>query len=139
MPSHVTVRRPHTFASPPEGRARAPQHSADDLAAIQVSLHELQEECAQRIDAARDVLHELRTTGSLSNADAQSELAVALHSIGEAERLEVEITAALARMDTGAFGVCRRCDRAIPMGRLELRPFERLCVQCSDRGPSRWS
>ncbi len=43
----------------------------------------------------------------------------------------VEIDAALARVDVGTYGVCERCEAAIPDGRLEARPVARLCVPCS--------
>lgn len=42
-----------------------------------------------------------------------------------------EIDAALARLDTGSYGVCERCDGPIGEGRLEARPVARLCITCA--------
>jgi DnaK suppressor protein len=44
-----------------------------------------------------------------------------------------EVRAALARVDEGRYGVCERCGRPIPEGRLEARPTARLCVVCASR------
>lgn len=41
-----------------------------------------------------------------------------------------EVNAALARMDSGKFGVCENCGDEIPTERLEARPQARLCVRC---------
>ena len=42
-----------------------------------------------------------------------------------------ELEAAAARLVAGTYGVCLRCGRAIPVGRLEARPGARHCVPCS--------
>ncbi|MCI0154909.1 TraR/DksA family transcriptional regulator [Dermacoccus nishinomiyaensis] len=41
------------------------------------------------------------------------------------------IDAALARVETGTFGVCERCGATIPDGRLEARPTATRCVTCA--------
>lgn len=41
------------------------------------------------------------------------------------------IDAAIARADTGTFGVCERCGATIPDGRLEARPTATRCVTCA--------
>ncbi|MEJ6555524.1 TraR/DksA C4-type zinc finger protein [Microbacterium esteraromaticum] len=40
---------------------------------------------------------------------------------------------ALARWDAGDYGICANCGRPIPEGRLEVRPFARLCVPCAEK------
>ena len=42
-----------------------------------------------------------------------------------------EISAALARLDDGTYGVCERCGKAIAKARLEARPIARLCIDCA--------
>jgi DnaK suppressor protein len=44
-----------------------------------------------------------------------------------------EIEAAQGRLCGGSFGACERCGTAIPVERLELRPWTRLCVRCASR------
>jgi RNA polymerase-binding protein DksA len=41
-----------------------------------------------------------------------------------------EIDEALARIDEGTFGTCRRCGRPIAEERLEALPWARLCIDC---------
>lgn len=41
-----------------------------------------------------------------------------------------EITEALARIDAQTYGCCQDCQGAIPLERLEIIPYARLCVPC---------
>jgi len=43
----------------------------------------------------------------------------------------IEVAAALARLDAGAFGACRRCGVLLPDARLEARPSAQTCVSCA--------
>jgi len=40
------------------------------------------------------------------------------------------IEEALLRIDEGEYGVCEECEEEIPLGRLKVLPFARLCVKC---------
>lgn len=54
-----------------------------------------------------------------------------LMGLGENERAKLRLVEeALAKIDEGTYGVCERCEEAIPVKRLELLPFTRYCVQC---------
>lgn len=44
-----------------------------------------------------------------------------------------EILAALNRLETGTYGVCEACSRAIPLARLRALPATRYCVDCQSR------
>jgi len=46
------------------------------------------------------------------------------------EQVVREIDAALERLDHGRFGECESCRTAIPVTRLEVLPYARMCVQC---------
>lgn len=48
-------------------------------------------------------------------------------------RILDDVEAARNRLARGTFGACERCDAAIPVERLELRPWTRLCVGCASR------
>lgn len=48
-----------------------------------------------------------------------------------AEQRLAETDAALARVGAGTYGVCLACGRAIPEGRLEIRPATPFCVSCA--------
>jgi DnaK suppressor protein len=47
------------------------------------------------------------------------------------------IDAALARLDTGEFGVCDDCGEPIPAKRLKIVPWAECCVPCQDRRDAR--
>lgn len=49
----------------------------------------------------------------------------------QSEQRLAEITAALARLDAGTFGVCTGCGGVIPEERLEIRPYAGTCVACA--------
>jgi len=44
-----------------------------------------------------------------------------------------EIEAALARIRAGTYGRCQYCGTTLNRRRLEIRPFARGCVPCSER------
>jgi RNA polymerase-binding transcription factor len=59
---------------------------------------------------------------------------------GEAEALATklketldEVEAALAKFDTGTFGVCESCGQPIPPARLEAMPAARFCIDCASK------
>jgi RNA polymerase-binding transcription factor len=47
------------------------------------------------------------------------------------QRTLEDIDAALSRIQRGTYGTCTGCGRAIPVERLELRPFAGTCVACT--------
>jgi DnaK suppressor protein len=48
------------------------------------------------------------------------------------DRLDA-LDAALARLDSGQYGVCVSCGQPIPAERLEARPDATRCVRCAAR------
>ncbi|MEV7619159.1 TraR/DksA family transcriptional regulator [Microbacterium sp. NPDC089321] len=57
-----------------------------------------------------------------------------LSALSEAAADEVrQYDDALARWDAGDYGICTSCGKPIPEGRLEVRPFARLCVPCAEK------
>ena len=42
-----------------------------------------------------------------------------------------DVTRAEAKLDEGSYGKCDNCERDIPSGRLEVRPWSTRCVDCS--------
>ena len=51
--------------------------------------------------------------------------------VRQTEQHLAEVDAALARLADGTYGLCERCGRPIPEGRLEARPVARTCVPCA--------
>jgi RNA polymerase-binding protein DksA len=65
----------------------------------------------------------------------EDELAVGLMAI-EAAQLE-DINEAIERIDSGTYGLCVDCRRAIPRKRLEVLPFAKRCLTCEGESERR--
>ena len=50
--------------------------------------------------------------------------------IASSRQVVADTALALRRMAEGAYGVCERCSRTIPVERLEILPQARFCVPC---------
>ena len=62
--------------------------------------------------------------------DGERELALA-DLTRHSERIR-EIRAALGRIETGTFGVCRHCRRPIGAKRMAAVPWTSLCIRCQE-------
>jgi RNA polymerase-binding transcription factor DksA len=71
------------------------------------------------------------------NADEQSlqiENDDVLNALDDAGRRELEsIRRALARMDSGDYGICAACGEPIAPARLRALPTAELCIRCAER------
>ena len=55
-----------------------------------------------------------------------------LDQLGKSTRAEIKkIQDAIEQMNTGKYGICKRCGNAIPEGRLEALPFAVTCTKCA--------
>lgn len=66
-------------------------------------------------------------TGEPGEVHDQAALAAA------ARQSLAQVTAALQRIDDGAYGYCERCGGEIPRERLEILPHARFCVPCQEK------
>jgi hypothetical protein len=69
---------------------------------------------------------------ALAEAMASVPDPVALGRAATLLRTIEDIDAALDRIDAGSYGSCVHCGSAIPVERLELRPFAAGCVSCQE-------
>jgi|SRR5579884_1462668 DnaK suppressor protein len=51
--------------------------------------------------------------------------------LANARQLQIEVAAALDRIEQGTFGKCEQCGRDIGEGRLEVVPYTRYCIDCA--------
>jgi DnaK suppressor protein len=58
---------------------------------------------------------------------------VAIRNLDRESRLLKSVEEALARIATGDFGVCLRCDEAIPEKRLKAVPWASHCLSCQEK------
>jgi DnaK suppressor protein len=66
--------------------------------------------------------------------DGTTEAVSRLTDVGVVDSLnstEERIERALAKIDEGSYGVCDRCGKPIPQGRLDIAPESVLCVSCA--------
>lgn len=94
---------------------------------------------AERLEAAVDELAQAQADESPDIADDDGfgegdalgvERDRAVHLAAVARRRVDEVATALARLDAGAYGMCRGCHRPIPTARLEAVPEATHCVSC---------
>ncbi len=105
-------------------------------------LTQLRADAATRVAALADALAALTHARSSSNDDDEHDpegvpLSAEwsrLQGLAEQARSELtQVDDALARLDAGTYGVCARCGKPIPAGRLEVRPFATHCVACAEK------
>ena len=52
---------------------------------------------------------------------------------GREQKLLKKIEEAIARIDSGEYGICESCGEQISLKRLEARPVTTLCIDCKTR------
>jgi DnaK suppressor protein len=113
------------------------QMSDDFAAEMRARLLELREELeslAATSDQSSGVVELDQTrVGRLSRMDALQAQAMAKASGRRREVTLQNISRALARIDSGEYGLCHRCDEPIHRKRLEFDPAAQLCIQCAER------
>jgi DnaK suppressor protein len=72
-----------------------------------------------------------REPGTLIEDSARGVMSDLVASLNGRERLELdEIQQAMARLETGSFGVCEICGASISLPRLRAIPWARHCLAC---------
>lgn len=82
-----------------------------------------------RAEHARDVLQQ--DVREVAQREEEREVDMALSDMEQRELGEV--SAALRRLQTDAFGRCADCDAEIPFDRLKVEPWALRCVACETR------
>ena len=71
--------------------------------------------------------------GGTMNVERERDLALS----AQARAAVDEIDRALAKLETGTYGVCERCGEPIKRARLKALPYAALCIACKSGGLSR--
>lgn len=118
-------------------KSSAKKLTAKDKTALQTALKALRARVVTEIEfLSSDGLHTGETDSSvfgLHMADAGTDAFArdTTLSIMSSEHDQLyEIDQALHRLEDGTFGECETCGCHIEMGRLEARPFARMCISC---------
>ena len=99
---------------------------------LEASRQEIEELVQQKIRGFRDTTtgETTRPPADLSDDASQEDLDFALVQM-QAQTLE-NITAALARLHAGEYGICHECEEEIPAVRLRALPFATRCRSCQE-------
>ena len=106
---------------------------AQDVETFKRKLLEMRRELLGQVERKKLYSKEVGEDGIPDSGDvaAYSYSKEVLMGLGENERTKLRLVEeALAKIDEGTYGVCERCEEAIPVKRLELLPFTRYCVRC---------
>lgn len=82
-------------------------------------------------DSARTVTLDQNSVGRLSRIDALQGQAIAQAGVERQKTTQLEISAALKRIDEGLYGRCLECDDFIAIARLEIDPVAKYCIECA--------
>ncbi len=69
--------------------------------------------------------------GRVSRMDAINNKSVAEAALRKAEEKLSNLKYVLGQVDEDDFGVCAKCKKQIPLGRILLMPQSRYCVHCA--------
>lgn len=88
-------------------------------------------------DSTKPVTLDQASVGRLSRMDAMQGQAMAIEGQRRRELQLQRIQSALARMQSGDYGLCTACDEQIAVRRLETDPAATLCIACASRQEKR--
>jgi len=74
--------------------------------------------------------------GRLARMDSLQKQAMSQAADRRRKQEMQRIDAALARIDSGDYGYCARCDEPIGRKRLDVDPAAPLCIQCAEKAGS---
>jgi DnaK suppressor protein len=93
---------------------------------------ELRESLADKSGATAPVALD-SSIGRLSRMDAMQSQQMALELKARQQQQLLRVENALAAIQKGTYGTCRRCGGAIALERLEIQPDAVVCVACASR------
>jgi DnaK suppressor protein len=133
-PRKAVSKKSKKAASPPPVPQPVAAEYAEIHAGLENRLAELQAEYEQTMADLNDLQRDRISDGAgddqadtgTKTFEREQELSLAN---GILER-KGQVEHALARLDTGTYGQCERCGKAIPKARLEAFPSVTLCVTC---------
>jgi DnaK suppressor protein len=96
-------------------------------------LREQMERTAQTSDDLSAVVElDQARVGRLSRMDAMQAQAMSQAVARRRQATLARITAALARMDSNEYGLCKSCEEPINPKRLEYDPTAVMCISCAE-------
>ncbi|MDQ6928299.1 MAG: TraR/DksA C4-type zinc finger protein [Actinomycetota bacterium] len=97
------------------------------------SLRAEAEQLAEEMEPGDTQFDEESGEGGTLNVERERDLALSAQAWAAVD----EIDRALAKIDSGTYGICEQCGQPIPKARLKAVPYATLCVACKSGGLSR--
>ena len=69
--------------------------------------------------------------GRISRMDAINNKSISEASLRQAEQKLINLNRVLKQFGTNEFGLCLKCRKSIPIGRILIRPESLYCVNCA--------
>jgi DnaK suppressor protein len=69
--------------------------------------------------------------GRISRMDAINNKSITDASLRQAEQKLKNLEQVLQKVGTKDFGICNKCSKPIPVGRILIRPESQFCVNCA--------
>jgi DnaK suppressor protein len=113
----------------PERDARQTVEDRVVTSTMQNTMESLHQRLEERFRRNTDRLVNLTArSGQLDSGGYDDETDAVL--VASTRRAVADAAHALRRMAEGTYGICERCENAIPLERLEALPHARLCMPC---------
>jgi DnaK suppressor protein len=130
--SAVSTRSRPRAASRPSPNASSSVPPPSRLTAAQ--RRELEAELRRELVALeRRIVSERQAESVEMHVTTAHDVAVAMRGASSTIERRDAVAGALARLASGAYGVCSRCGEPIPYGRLLVMPEATHCLSCSGR------
>lgn len=94
--------------------------------------HDLEEQLLISKDTADVVLLDQTMVGRLSRIDAMQQQSMAVSTRQKIQLKLRKVQAALAALEDGDYGYCRKCHELIGYARLDAYPEANLCLACQN-------
>lgn len=99
------------------------QKILDEISKTEISINDYKE-------ATKPVAPDV-AIGRISRMDAINNNSVASAALRQAEIKLKNLNRVLSQFGTKDFGICLKCNKSIPIGRILIRPESLLCVNCA--------
>ena len=110
------------------------QEEQNELKDLITSKIQSLEESSPYLDEETKPIEPSVSLGRLTRMEAISEKGISEYVLAQNKQALQRLHNALERIERGTYGVCMKCGREIPLGRLRLVPEALMCVSCSSHG-----
>jgi len=111
--------------------------NSNQISSLQTALSTLEADLSEQLqiseEAAGIVKLDQTLVGRVSRMDAMQQQNMAVSTRSKVQRKLQKVRLALAAIDSGDYGYCRKCDESIGYPRLNAQPEANLCLSCQDK------